>query len=141
MMRYLKYSCFELTWHSFCNDFGYVAFHISGQQHRPLYTFHFQHNTLLIRTLSYIDSNDMKANMWTVTDIHALQSSHWMACGANVYIFLTQRQRNPLTLFIAWYNLDLGVETCFFHGLTWLQFVFPVSYIGGLIIVLAKYSD
>ena len=49
---------------------------------------------------------------------------------ANEYILLPQGQTNLLTVFIAWLNLDLGVETCFFHGLssyseTWLQFVFP----------------
>ena len=67
---------------------------------------------------------------------------------ANDYIFLPQGQINPLTLFIAWINLDLGVETCFFNGLTaytktWLQFVFPLYIwsIAGLIIILAKYSD
>ena len=40
---------------------------------------------------------------------------------------------NPLTIFISWINLDLGIETCFFKGMdaydrTWLQFVFPVDY-------------
>ena len=35
-----------------------------------------------------------------------------------------------LTVFIAWINLDLGVETCFYLGMdvyqkTWLQFSFP----------------
>ena len=67
---------------------------------------------------------------------------------ATDYIFLPQGQTNPLTLFIAWLNLDLGVETCFFNGLsayskTWLQFVFPLYIwsIAGLIIILAKYSD
>ena len=67
---------------------------------------------------------------------------------ANEYILLPQGQTNPLTVFIAWLNLDLGVETCFFHGLssyskTWLQFVFPfyVWSIAGFIIILAKYSD
>ena len=45
-----------------------------------------------------------------------------------------------LSVFIAWLNLDLGIETCFAEGLntyhrTWLQFVFPVyiwSLVGGL---------
>ena len=67
---------------------------------------------------------------------------------ANEYIFLPQGKANPLKLFIAWLNLDLGVETCFFNGLsayskTWLQFVFPLYIwsIAGLIIILAKYSD
>ena len=36
-----------------------------------------------------------------------------------------------LSWFIAWINLDLGIETCFYNGLhayvkTWLQFVFPL---------------
>ena len=67
---------------------------------------------------------------------------------ANEYIFFPPGQTNPLTVFIAWLNLDLGVETCLFQGLTaysktWLQFVFPfyIWSIAGLIIILAKYSD
>ena len=36
-----------------------------------------------------------------------------------------------LSVFVAWLNLDLGIQTCFFAGMnaytkTWLQFVFPV---------------
>ena len=49
--------------------------------------------------------------------------------------------------FIAWLNLDLGVETCFFENMdsyakVWLQFVFPVYLwiMVGLIITLANYS-
>ena len=67
---------------------------------------------------------------------------------ANEYIFLPRGQTNPLTVFIAWLNLDLGVETCLYQGLTaysktWLQFVFPfyIWSIAGLIIILARYSD
>ena len=49
--------------------------------------------------------------------------------------------------FIAWVNLDFGIETCFFQGLTafwktWLQFLFPL-YIWGIaggIILLARSS-
>ena len=48
---------------------------------------------------------------------------------------------------IAWLNLDLGVETCFFENMdsyakVWLQFVFPVYVwiIIALIIVLVNYS-
>ena len=59
----------------------------------------------------------------------------------------SQTSVNPMTLFIAWLNLDLGIESCFISGLTaygrtWLQFVFPL-YICGiaiLIIIPAKYS-
>ena len=67
---------------------------------------------------------------------------------ANEYIFIPEEHTNPLTIFIAWLNLDLGIETCFYHGLTayaktWLQFVFPlyIWMIAGLLIVMAKYSD
>ena len=36
-----------------------------------------------------------------------------------------------LKVFIAWLNLDLGIETCYYDGMdaytrTWLQFIFPV---------------
>ena len=52
-----------------------------------------------------------------------------------------------LRVFIDWLNLDLGIETCFFDGLTgywktWLQFVFPL-YIWAIalsMILLARYS-
>ena len=67
---------------------------------------------------------------------------------ANEYLLYNDKQTNPLAVFIAWLNLDLGIETCLFNGLTaygktWLQFVFPLYIwsIAGLIIILAKYSD
>ena len=51
-------------------------------------------------------------------------------------------------MFIAWLNLDLGMETCFFDGMdayakTWLQFVFPlyVWSLVGLIIITSEYSS
>ena len=54
---------------------------------------------------------------------------------------------NVLTVFIAWLNLDLGIETCFFNGLdayiqTWLQFAFPfyIWILIGLIILTSRYS-
>ena len=66
---------------------------------------------------------------------------------ANEHIFLPQANTNPLTLFISWLNLDLGVQTCFFNGLsaytkTWLQFIFPFYIWGitGVIIISARYS-
>ena len=65
----------------------------------------------------------------------------------NEHFFLPQTNINPLTLFIAWLNLDLGIETCFVDGLTaywktWLQFVFPfyIWAIAGLIIISARHS-
>ena len=47
-----------------------------------------------------------------------------------------------LSIFVAWLNLDLGIEVCFYNGMdsyvkTWLQFVFPVylfSLVGGVIL-------
>ena len=64
----------------------------------------------------------------------------------NEYLFFPQK--TPLTVFISWLNLDLGIETCFYDGLSayakvWLQFVFPLYIwsIAGLIIVLSRYSD
>lgn len=53
-----------------------------------------------------------------------------------------------LKTFLAWLNLDLGIETCFILGLdaywkTWLQFVFPIYVwtIAGLIILVSHYSS
>ena len=67
---------------------------------------------------------------------------------ANKHLYYSQSSVNPMTLFIAWLNLDIGIETCFFNGLTaysrtWLQFVFPlyIWVIAGVIIIIAKYSD
>ena len=52
-----------------------------------------------------------------------------------------------LSQFIAWLNLDLGIEACFYHGMTsyakvWLQFVFPlyIWFIIATIIILCRYS-
>ena len=49
--------------------------------------------------------------------------------------------------FIAWLNLDLGIEVCFFNGLdaygrVWLQFLFPayVWILVGVMIVTSRYS-
>ena len=53
-----------------------------------------------------------------------------------------------LHIFVAWLNLDFGIETCFFVGLdaywkTWLQFLFPfyIWLIAGVIIVACRYSS
>ena len=65
----------------------------------------------------------------------------------NRKLFFPANQLNILTIFIAWMNLDLGFETCFFHGLdeylqTWLQLVFPlyIWIILGSIIFTSRYS-
>ena len=62
--------------------------------------------------------------------------------------WLFPQKQTPFTVFISWLNLDLGIETCFYDGLSaytkvWLQFIFPLYIwsIAGLIIVLSRYSD
>ena len=70
--------------------------------------------------------------------------------GANQPFVFTNsgiRLVNFLATFIAWVNLDLGIETCFLHGMdgttkAWLQFIFPVYIwaIAFFIIVLSHYS-
>ena len=62
----------------------------------------------------------------------------------NKSVLFSNKQIPVLNQFIAWLNLDLGIETCFFNGLdgywkTWLQFVFSLSLIIGLIIC-CRYS-
>ena len=42
-----------------------------------------------------------------------------------------QTSTTAARVFVAWLNLDLGIETCFFNGMdmyvkTWLQFIFPM---------------
>ena len=61
--------------------------------------------------------------------------------------FFPRSTRNFFTIFIAWLNLDLGIETCFFDGMniyhySWLQFLFPfyVYILIGCIIVACHYS-
>ena len=61
--------------------------------------------------------------------------------------FLPVESTNAFSIFIAWLNLDFGIETCFYNGMdvyskTWLQFVFPVYIwvLVGLMILLSHYS-
>ena len=65
----------------------------------------------------------------------------------NRSIFFPLDEINVLTVFVAWLNLDLGIETCFYDGMTiyaftWLQFLFPfyVWFLIGSIIVVTHYS-
>ena len=62
----------------------------------------------------------------------------------NKSVLFSNKQIPVLNQFIAWLNLDLGIETCFFNGLdgywkTWLQFAFSLSLITG-IIICCRYS-
>ena len=65
----------------------------------------------------------------------------------NRAIFFPPGEINVLTVFIAWVNLDLGIETCFYNGMdvyarTWMQFLFPIYIwlIAGAIILSSHYS-
>ena len=64
----------------------------------------------------------------------------------NKAIFFPSNHTNILTVFIAWVNLDLGIQICFYdemdaYGKTWLQFAFPLYIwtLFGLIIYLSRY--
>ncbi len=66
----------------------------------------------------------------------------------NSATFFKPKATNFLTVFIAWLNLDLGIETCFYNGInacvkTWLQFAFPlyVWALVGVIIAVSHYSE
>ena len=68
--------------------------------------------------------------------------------GVNRTIFLPVKSTNAFTFFIAWLNLDFGIETCFYDGMdtyskTWLQFVFPVYIlmIVGLMVLVSHFSS
>ena len=37
--------------------------------------------------------------------------------GANHTMFLPVESTNALSVFIAWLNLDFGIETCFYNGM------------------------
>ena len=70
----------------------------------------------------------------------------------NATIFFPATESNGfskfLSVFIAWLNLDFGIETCFYDGMdsyakTWLQFAFPVYIfvLIGAITVAGRYSS
>ena len=67
---------------------------------------------------------------------------------ANNAVFFPAHIRNSfLNKFIAWLNLDLGIETCFYDGFdayakTWFQFLFPlyIWLLVAVIIIASHYS-
>ena len=61
---------------------------------------------------------------------------------ANSAVFFPSSETSFPTVFVAWLNLDLGIDVCFFDGLdmyakTWLQLAFPV-YIISLVVIIIK---
>ena len=66
---------------------------------------------------------------------------------ANGAVFFPSSEPSFPTVFVAWLNLDLGIDVCFIEGLdayakTWLQLAFPVYIISlvVLIIIVSEYS-
>ena len=66
---------------------------------------------------------------------------------ANSAVFFPSSEPSFPTVFVAWLNLDIGIDVCFFDGLdaytkTWLQLAFPVYIISLVIIVIivSEYS-
>ena len=66
---------------------------------------------------------------------------------ANSAVFFPSSEPSFPTVFVAWFNLDLGIDVCFFDGLdtyikTWLQLAFPVYIISlvVIIIIVSEYS-
>ena len=67
----------------------------------------------------------------------------WFPYQQNIHVPLSVVQ-----VFVAWLNLDFGIESCFFHDFnslwkTWLQFLFPLYIwaIAGSIITASRYSS
>ena len=61
---------------------------------------------------------------------------------ANSNIYFPHGQPRFITTFVAWLNLDLGIDVCFFDGLdaywkTWLQLAFPAYLVFLVIAVIA----
>ena len=66
---------------------------------------------------------------------------------ANKSILLPFQERNVITVFISWLNLELGIDTCYFPGMdtyikTWLKLAFPsyVFFLVVLVIIISSYS-
>ena len=66
---------------------------------------------------------------------------------ANSAVFFPSSEPSFPTVFVAWLNLDIGIDVCFYDGLdaytkTWLQLFFPIYIISLVIIVIivSEYS-
>ena len=67
---------------------------------------------------------------------------------ANRVVLLPYPEPNLITVFIAWLNLELGIDVCYIEGMdiyirTWLQLAFPIYIIllVLLLIVVSRYSS
>ena len=66
---------------------------------------------------------------------------------ANHQAYFPRAEINFFTIFIAWLNLNFGIESCFYDGMdiyaySWLQFLFPfyLLFLVGCIILACHYS-
>ena len=64
---------------------------------------------------------------------------------ANSAFFFPSSEPSFPTVFVAWLNLDFGIDVCFLNGLdaytkTWLQLAFP-AYIISLVVAIIKISE
>ena len=96
----------------------------------------------------FIKILDVTVTMGTINGLILYANIIW----SNQSVLFPPQSQTSLLLqflktFIAWLNLDLGIETCFIQHLdgywkTWLQFVFPayIWLIAGLVILVARYS-
>ena len=90
---------------------------------------------LLTLTNMTISEGTINGLIFHVNIIHINQAIFLPAQGHGILLHI-------LSVFIAWMNLDLGIETCFYNGMdmyakAWLQFIFPIyiwSIVGGMII-------
>ena len=65
---------------------------------------------------------------------------------ANVFaadsnLFLSFTEQNFFTVFLAWLNLDLGIDVCYFKGIdaytkAWLDIMFPIYVIAVLVLII-----
>lgn len=67
---------------------------------------------------------------------------------ANYPVFFPPDSTNVITVFVAWLNLDPGVETCLYDGMdnyarNWLGYIFPIYIwlIVGAIILVSRFSQ
>ena len=96
-----------------------------------------------IKTLNLTISQGTLNGLIFYANIIGAQSSLYFPTGCSPYWTLS----TFFSVFIAWLNLDLGIQTCFYEGMdafakAWLQFVFPVYVwiIALVVILLSHYS-
>ena len=96
----------------------------------------------------FIQSLDLTVKQGTINGLIFYANIVWAYQNIFLPDLSTSGIQTVLQTFVAWMNLDFGIETCFFRGLdaywkTWLQFVFPLYIwsIAGLMIKLSACSE